>query len=417
MASMSGIKVTSNGFSAKTMITLVLVSLVSLLGLALLSAYEPELKSGNDGATHALSKSSVGYAGMVQLLVNLGEATLLSRKEVGDDQERATLVIAPTLNTDPDQIADISHFGPLVVLLPKWSAASSQERRGWSEIVGRVPTRDALRLLPEEWLGPDGQTTLTQSDGAQRIVFSYRSFVKDVAVQLGQSQPIKSLRVISGENWITVLAGPTGGAIIAKHKSKNIYVVADPDLFNNAGLSNLANARLLRHFLDDIREEDPIIFDLTLNGFQRQPNLARVAIEPPVLGATLCMALAGILVGLQAAVRFLPPATGVRAVALGKRALADNTAGLIRMGRREHRMALPFAQLVKRQVAKAISAPANLDPVALTATLDRVSEMSKSQLRFSHLEAQAGAASTSQDLIKVAKDLYLWKQETTRERQ
>jgi hypothetical protein len=102
---------------------------------------------------------------------------------------------------------------------------------------------------------------------------------------------------------------------------------------------------------------------------------------------------------------------------LGKRALADNTAGLIRMGRREHRMGLPYANMMKRIVVKAVGAPANLDPVAQTTMLDRVSELSNSQLRFSALVGEAGGASNPTDLVKIASELHRWKQETTRERQ
>jgi hypothetical protein len=87
------------------------------------------------------------------------------------------------------------------------------------------------------------------------------------------------------------------------------------------------------------------------------------------------------------------------------------------MGRREHRMSLPYANVLKRLVIKAIGAPANLDPVAQTTMLDRVSELSDSQLRYSTLLGEAGAATSPQELIKVAKDLHRWKQETTRERQ
>jgi hypothetical protein len=414
---MTETKKSANGFSPTTMIGLVLVSVVCLLGIALLSAFEPELKSGNDGAAHGLSKSSVGYSAMAQLLDRAGQKTQFSRRELAQTQARSTLVLAPTLSTEGSQIEDFRHFGPVVILLPKWLGQADQKRRGWIQLVGETPEKQVLDILPEDWREEDA-TTLNQAEQPQRLALTYRSFVKNAAEEFGTSQTIEALRTISGEMWVPIVAGPSGGAVIVKHKTENVYVVADPDIFNNAGMTHLANARLASHFFGDIKEDaNPIVFDLTLNGFQRQPNLGRVAIEPPVLGATLCLMLAAILIGLQAAVRFLPPQPAQRAVALGKRSLADNTAGLIRMGKREHRMALPYANLIKRQVAKAISVPAHLDAVAMTATLDKLSEMSKSNYRFEALAADAGAAASAQDLIKVAGNLYRWKQEMTRERQ
>jgi hypothetical protein len=414
---MSAAKGNANAFSPTTMIALVLVSLVCLTGMALLSSYEPELKSGNDGAAHALSKSSLGYSGLQRVLDGSGQSTVFSRRDLTEGQERSTLVIAPEVSTQPSQLLDFGHYGPMVILLPKWYATADDKKRGWSKLVAKVSSREALSILPEDML-IGKSTTLTQSSSPQAVRLVYRSFVKNSVTDLGTTQPVTALRVIAGEKWVPVVAGPDGGAVIAKHVKENVYIVADPDLFNNAGISNITNARLAAHFMADIREnKEPIIFDLTLNGFQRQPNLGRVALEPPILGATLCLLLAAILTGLQAGVRFLPPRSNARVVALGKRGLADNTAGLVRMGKREHRMALPYAHLIKRQVAKAISAPTNLDPVALVATLDKVAQMSKSQFRLSTLLAEAGAANNAVALVKVAKDLHLWKQETTRERQ
>ena len=52
--------------------------------------------------------------------------------------------------------------------------------------------------------------------------------------------------------------------------------------------------------------------------------------------------------GWQTVIQFGPTLQGGRVVALGKRALADNTAGLVRMAKREHHMASPYALLVER---------------------------------------------------------------------
>jgi hypothetical protein len=414
---MSATKPHQNGFSPRTMIALVLVGIVCFTGIGLISSFEPELKSGNDGNAHALSNASIGYSGLARVIGDAGQATVMSRRELDDAQERSTLVLAPTLQTQEDQIEDARLYGPTIVLLPKWFTQRDPEKRGWSQLVSDIPAKDVLELLPEDWL--EGVSTdIDEAKEPQRVTLRYKSFVKNEMVDFGTTRQIDALRTISGTKWISVVAGPNGGAVIAKHRTENVYVVADPDIFNNAGMSNFANAKLAAHFFADIAENnEPIVFDLTLNGFQRQPNLGRVALEPPILGATLCLFLATVLIALQAAARFLPPNPIRRAVALGKRALADNTAGLIRMGRREHRMAVPYANLLKRQVSKAIAAPANLDPVALTATLDKVSELSKSHLRFSGLIEKAGAATTADDLVAVAKDLHRWKQETTREHQ
>ena len=69
----------SGAFSPMAMIVIVLVGVVSFAGLGVLSAYAPELKKGDNGGAHALSRSSVGYAATVRLLQASGRGALVGR--------------------------------------------------------------------------------------------------------------------------------------------------------------------------------------------------------------------------------------------------------------------------------------------------------------------------------------------------
>jgi hypothetical protein len=86
-------------------------------------------------------------------------------------------------------------------------------------------------------------------------------------------------------------------------------------------------------------DDEPIIFDATLHGFTRSENLLQMMFDIPFLGVTLVALAAALLLGWAASIRFGPPARETRAIALGKQALADNSAGLVSMARRETRMA------------------------------------------------------------------------------
>lgn len=413
---MSETKPSQNGFSPTTIVALTLAGIVCLAGIALISSSEPELDSGNDGKAHALSNASIGYSGLARIIGDSGQATMMSRRKLDNSQERSILVLAPTLTTRPIQIEDVRLYGPMVILLPKWFILPDPKTRGWSRLVRKFPAEQVLALLPKNWR--EGATTeIDDAKQTQQVKLRYKSFLKNEVVDLGITGPIRSLRTISGTKWISIVSGPNGGSVIAKVRTQNVYVVADPDIFNNAGMANFDNAKLAAHFFSDIAENNkPIIFDLTLNGFQRRPNLGRLALQPPVLGATLCLLLAAIMIALQAAVRFLPPNPIRRALPLGKRTLVDNSVGLIRMGRREHRMAVPYANLIQRQVIKAITAPANRDSIVLNKSLNKASELFKSNSRFSSLMGQAGAAASPDDLVRISKNLYCWKQEMTRGR-
>jgi hypothetical protein len=405
----------TSAFSVRTMFVMVLVGIVCLAGIALLSAFEPELRSGDDGQAHALSKSSVGFLALTRLMENTGFDVARDRDGIEEDINNSTVVLTPSFATTSEQFLDYVREGPTVIILPKWFTQRDPKNKGWVKLVALTDKIDTLNILPEN-LRKNG--LIIEAVGTKSYPLIYNNSATGSTYNFGTSQPIRSLRVIQGPNLEPVLVVPNVGAVIAKHKETNMYIVAEPDLLNNAGMANLNQALMAETFILDIMHEDdetPLIFDLSLNGFQRTPNLGRLFIQPPLLGATLCMVLAAILMAIQAAVRFLPPREATRVVALGKRALADNTAGLIRMGRREHRMGVPYANMMKRSVAKAVGAPISLDPIAQTAMLDRVSELSNSQFRLSTLMSEAGGVSNPTDLVKVASDLHRWKQETTRE--
>ena len=403
-------KAASGAFSPAVILMALLVGVVSLAGIGVLSAYAPELKSGNDGGTHALSRSSVGFGGLPVFLRSLGVPIVLSRGVLTESSDESLLILTPQVNTKPEQIEDIEHYGATLVVLPKWNAAPDSDHPGWVRTVGLIPSEAALSPLS----GALRKTSkLTARPGKARV-----DLRRPNGEVFGAPVETAQLRTLEGPNWIPVVLDDQGRSVLAMDKDSRIYVLADPDLISNGGLKTLAGARTARDLIEIVRPDGaPVMFDLTLNGFQRSRNLLRLMLEPPLLGLTLVLvALAG-LAGFQAAVRFGAPKDRSRIIALGKRGLADNTAGLVRLARREPHMALPYAQIMRATVARAIGASRGLEDDALNAFLDRVGRTVGAHDAYSALAEQARTAKTPGDLIKVAAALYRWNQEMTRGRQ
>jgi hypothetical protein len=108
-----------------------------------------------------------------------------------------------------------------------------------------------------------------------------------------------------------VIVDQTGAPVLVMREEPRTYVLADPDLLNTQGLKTLNGAKTAVALLDLIRARDtPVIFDLTQHGFTRPRSLLRLALEPPLLGATLVLLALAILAGIQAAVRFGPARRG-----------------------------------------------------------------------------------------------------------
>ena len=118
-------------------------------------------------------------------------------------------------------------------------------------------------------------------------------------------------------------------------------------------------------------------------------------VEPPFLAATLSVFMALMLVGWAAFNRFGATRRPDRAFALGKRALADNQAALIRMTRREARLGGRYVQAVRDLVTRAVGAPRDLDEPGLDAFLDRLGENRGAGDRFTELARAAAAAKTA----------------------
>ncbi|MBI1682701.1 hypothetical protein I4Q42_03370 [Caulobacter hibisci] len=396
-------------FSPISVLVVVLVGVVSLSGLAVLSAYAPELRKGDDGGVHALSRSSNGFGAIVRLLHLMGRPVVTSRGELSASAEEGLLVLTPALGMSPVTLDRDDHVGPTLIVLPKWRTAPLAKHRGWVTTFGADQSPEVLNVLPE----PLRKGTRLVAGKGKRTV----RLARPSGEAFGAPVTIETPRTLAGPGWQPVVVDQDGGIVLATRSDSWTYVLADPDYLNTQGLKTLSGARTAVAMLDLIRDDEaPIVFDVTLHGFKRTRSLMRLMLEPPLLGATLVAVAVALLAGAQAFARFGPPLRSRRAVALGKAALADNTAGLIRLARREHRMAPLYARLIQVSAARAIGAPRGLDGPALEEFLDRVSRTIGATHVYSALAERARTASPS-DLMGVARDLYNWKQELIRGRQ
>src|SRR5262249_45057393 len=145
-----------------------------------------------------------------------------------------------------------------------------------------------------------------------------------------------------------------------------------PDLVNNLALRDTDVTRFAIAVVAHYRQDDnPIQFDITLNGFHRSPDLLRTVFTPPFLGAALCALLAAAFMAYHGFTRFGPARRSGRAIAFGKQALADNTAGVIKLMHREARMAPRYAQAMLNAVIAALGMERAGDPRLVVAGLEK----------------------------------------------
>lgn len=392
-------------FKGRTVLIMIAVGVLAFAGLAVLSVYAPSLRSGNDGGGHSLSKSAVGFGGAVKLFRSLGDPVIVSRGNTPGVNRTGLMVITPSPDHDARAIRSVDFEGRRLIIMPKWMVAPIPTRAGW------VLKGDTLAVNQLETAGVlNAYAPRAALQRATGVAPATLSFPDGRTMTAG---PVDQLQTIKAPTLTPLVTDARGGIILARTQNSEIYILSDPDLLNTMGLQSLETARAADAIITLARPEGPLIFDVSLHGFKRSRNLLALALEPPFLGGTLCAVAAALMAGIAAAIRFGPIRRTTPPYAMGKGALVENTAGLIRMARREHRMAQGYARLCRDLAARAVGAPRRLEPAQLDAFLDRLS-VQRGVTPFTDLATAAQEARSLVDLLAVTRKLYDWRLEMTR---
>ena len=397
-------------FSPKTAVALVLVGIFAFSGFTVLSVYAPDLRSGRDGGAHALSTSADGFAGAVVLLKAQGVPVVVSRSPLTKSSDGGLLrVLTPSPETGEQELRAYDRDGQLLVVLPKWAVSPHLTHAGW---VRKVNLIGVGTLLPLKRLGAPG-VMYNRSDNSSVDLRSVADpFGDGTYLPVGK---VDRLQTIMGGDWRPILVDQEGRSVLARWGTSSLVVLADPDLLNTQGLKSLDKARAGLAILKALRGDDGVAFDVSLNGFKRSRSVLRLMFEPPLVGATLCLLAMALLMGLHATARFGPTLKPGRAFALGKRALIDNSADLIRAARKEHELTGAYANLIQTHVAKMVG-DREIDPAQRVTRLSRLEAGRQTSAKLIDLTLAAAKAAGRGESLSVAAKLFQWKSEMTRDR-
>ena len=395
-----------NPFNAKLVVGLIAAGLAAFAALVLLLAFGSRIGPIHDARAPALSVAGTGFKGLVTL-VGRFHAT----RQIGGTEDLATedlLVLALDERARPDDVQrllELRRDRATLIILPKWLTMPDPDHRGWVRVLGPGVGPEAARLIGDkiELRIAPGPAPGQQAAG--------RDFLEGLAVPVPEHP-----QVIRGEELHPLVALPNGDALVARLGVQPHYVAADPDLFDNHGLRDPAQAAAALALIDALnsRADAGVAFDLTVYGLadDSSPSLLRTLLEPPFLAMTLALIAAALLAGLHGAFRFGQARREERAIAFGKAALVENSAGLIRIARREPRLGGAYAELVRQDAARLTAAPAQLQGEALDAYLDRLSRGDAPP--FSALAARLAAARDKNELVAAARALFSWKKDIIR---
>lgn len=388
-------------FSAKAVGLMLAIAIISFGAVIVLSSWAPELRDRDEAGDHPFSTSALGYNGFVQLLEELDYPVQISRLDrTLERRDWGVMIVTVSPWGMGARLDDIDLQPTTLIVLPKWTGPTDRLNPKRQHDTEFVPARRVNDIL--ETLGVDGE--LGRIDVPRSVETPFGSYAPEPDVRM---QVIVS-------DMLEPVVETASGALVSRFPDRDTYILADPDMLNTFGLATQENAYFAVSMIDWLRydEDEPIYLDATLHGFKRSANLMQMAFDIPFVGATLAALATAFLLGWAAMVRFGPPEREGRVIALGKQALADNSAGLVSMAQREVRMSPRYLTLMRKQVAKDIGAPKTLDEAQLTALFDRLGPEDVSGKTFSEIQAGLVApAANREDLMEKARELYRWRRE------
>ena len=364
---------------------------------------------GNDGGAHALSKGLTGYAGLAAMLESAGTEVVRVRDPARLD-DPGLLVLTPPHDADGEAIERIVSarraIGPTIVVTPKWltGPVGNSGKTGWVALAGTA--------LPR-WQGfaDDVAVSIVEAgtwrfkDGGGRLPQRHRVEVGEgkglIALALDErGRMLAAYRADEGfYPRLNALAGIDVDRGGDKTELYPVILVFEPDLLDNYGLREHSTALFGLRLLREASDGGPVIFDVTLNGLGRARNLLTLAFTPPFLAATLALLLAALAVAWRGFIRFGPPRLAGRAVAYGKTALVENSAGLIRRAGRIRLLGAPYAALVTQRTLRELGLPLGSNRTAIDAAQARRGLTGPA---FSTEAAALAAARKPTDLVRHA---------------
>ena len=389
-------------FNARTMLLITAIGILAFIAMLLLGAYAPDLRSGHNGGSHALSKGATGFAGIVRLADETGRKPRVIRSEHDWAwQAEILMVVTPDHGwTDLGEI--LKRRGPRTTLLvlPKWQTVADPQKMGWIRVAGLLPAMDPARTLyPATPLGitrlkTKGEMLLTVAPAAP--------------AELHFLAP-RVLQTVTSKQLEPLITNKSGAVVLGKIRRSQTYVLADPDLLNNHAMGDERQARAALAMLDYLNSTgaNEIVFDVTANGLGHSRSPLKLAFDVPFLAVTLTIFAAMVLAGWQALVRFGPVRRPRRAIAFGKAALVDNSAALIRKAGRESSLGNLYVALIRERAMAMFRLPTNADPNALSARLESLN----THRSFASAAEAARDARTRNELLAGARSLHQWLEE------
>ncbi len=378
--------------SPVVMVSLAALCILAFATMLVLMAFGEDLKPRETAGPHAYSRSSTGFEGLRRLLDEAGVPVRVSRRLDGPPGEGGLRVLTPSPGNSVD--FDALGGGAVLVVLPKWDFEPNPMRGAFE--------RDTvlMREATVAW-----------------------AFTSDREAEVARIRPLESLETPWGERTVSVdellqLVRMQGlqpviltpaGVLLGRLRGTEYFVLTDPDILSNHGITDPGNARLALEVIGTLRRGGVVEIDATLAGFGTGDNALRSLLVPPMLGVSLIGVASFMLLFWAALTVFGARRREAPALRLGKRALIDSTAGLFAMSGREGHMAPGYLELTRERLRRDLGLPRTISGEDFTALIDRMAKDRGLPVGLSHWEEVfAAPMQRASRLTREARALHNW---------
>src|SRR5256885_1572936 len=134
-------------FNARTMRLITALGTLAFIAMLVIGAYAPDLRSGRNGGSHALSNAATGLSGLVHLADATGRNPEIVRVLPDLDREDLAVITPDHGWTELGDILNARGARATLIVLPKWDTVADRERTGWVRVDGLLPAEDPGRTL------------------------------------------------------------------------------------------------------------------------------------------------------------------------------------------------------------------------------------------------------------------------------
>ena len=356
------------------------------------------------------STSALGYAGIAEVLKQVGVPVVKSRRGPALQAENGVLIVAePQMNLLPQAVVPaLPDAGKTLLILPKWLGIVDSDKPKWVKRVSPFLTAWVERTL--------GLALEQPQIERREKVESWSLNEIGPAPELSER-----LQLIKSDVLRPLVAA--GDGILLGEVRKNghlIWVLSDPDVIaNRAFRADGKGAAFAVALIEKLRGgRGPVVFDETVHGFQSRPAAAlRLLFEFPYAIITLQVVIGTALLLWATMGRFGPAEMPPPQLATGKAGLIDNVADLMEFAGHDRLVIERYVENTIRDTARQLRAPKDLSYQQLLVWLSQLGKkrsVSRDCIAIARHAQDLTLSKRAIDISKfaeTAREICQWKQE------